>query len=82
MLGEKVEEFIKRKAASVCSNIEYFMAAIMAATLFVVSFKFQVNNGTHSMPLNNYTVFVGPPTTGKSIAIKKTCVHEPLAEHS
>ena len=59
MFGEKVGEFIKQKAVSLSSNVGYFTAAIMAATSFVVSLKSQVNIGTHSMPLNNYTVFVG-----------------------
>ena len=59
MFGEKVGEFIKKKAVSVSSCVGYIMAAIMAATSFVVSLKAQVNIGTHSMPLNNYTVFIG-----------------------
>ena len=51
------------------SNNGYFTSSIISAAGFITSLQSELDFGTHKMPLNTYSIFVGPPTLGKSVAI-------------
>ena len=70
-------EFVKLKAEAMSSNQGYFTTAVLATTGFLASHQSIMDLKTHHMPLNTYSAFVGPPTTGKSVAIAK-CSQEPI----
>ena len=69
IFSPSVAKFLNTHATSTSSNIGYFTATVLATTAFIVSLKSKVDMGTHTTTLNCYTVFVGPPMSGKSVAI-------------
>jgi hypothetical protein len=50
----------------------------LTATSFIIAEKNVIKNRSQEMPANMYVVFVGPPTTGKSPALKEGAL-EPMA---
>lgn len=78
LFPHNVWSFIKQKAASLSTNAGYVATTLITTTAFVAGMKTTLINGSQEMPLNLYTVFVGPPTTGKSQALKE-CAVSPMS---
>jgi len=74
----QVWEFIQRKANSLSTNAGYVGTSLIATTAFVAGMETTVIYGSHEMPLNLFSIFVGPPTTGKSQALKE-CAASPIS---
>lgn len=72
-----VSEFIRKMAQSVSSCEAYFIPSLITTTSFVAGMNSVVVNKSQTMPLNMFTVVVGPPTTGKSAAMSE-CSMNPL----
>ena len=77
IFSKEVSEFIRKKAVLMSSNAGYFVASMLTTAGFIASMKSRMNLGTHEMPINLFTIFVGSPTSGKSIAIS-SCVQNAL----
>ena len=71
VFSPSTSEFVLKKASSINSNAGYLISALLTTTLFVLSLsaKLTTYNGFQTI-LNIYTIFVGPPSTGKSQAFK------------
>ncbi len=76
---EPVYEFIKNKAIALSTSIGYMVPCLLTTTAFVTGLNgTTVSSSTdHRTTLNLYSVVVGPPTTGKSQAMKE-CAMDPL----
>ena len=72
-----VGEFVRNVSHSVSSSEGYFVPCLISTTAFLVGTGSLIARGDQLMPLNLYTVVIGPPTTGKSIALSQ-CSMEPL----
>ena len=72
---EEVWTFIQRKAESLSTNAGYVTTTLLTTTAYVAGMTTTLISGAQEMPLNLFTVFVGPPTTGKSQAIKECAVN-------
>ncbi|KAJ8050774.1 hypothetical protein HOLleu_04102 [Holothuria leucospilota] len=70
VFSEPVSRFISRKATSINSNMGYLLSALLTSALFVLSMSMQLSTFTGFETVPNI-VFVGPPSTGKSQAIKE-----------
>lgn len=66
----RVAEFVKKKAASIGSCPGYLVPCLLAN-------KSTIRCGPQEMPCNLFMVFVGPPGTGKSQALKEASL-QPL----
>ena len=62
-----------------CSYPRYLGLCLLTSTAYVISQNFLVRNGSQDMPVNLFTVFVGPPGTGKSQALKEGAL-QPMAD--
>ena len=71
LFSPRVSKFIKQKAASLGSCPGYLVPCLLTSTAYVISQNFLVRNGSQDMPVNLFMVFVGPPGTGKSQALKE-----------
>ncbi len=76
---EPAYEFIKNKAIALSTSIGYMVPCLLTTTAFVTGLNgTTVSSSTeHRTTLNLYSVVVGPPTTGKSQAMKE-CAMDPL----
>ena len=76
---DRVYEFITNKATALSTSVGYMVPCLLATTAFVTGLNgTTVSSSTdHKATLNLYSVVVGPPTTGKSQAMKQ-CAIEPL----
>ena len=74
----KVWSFILNKSHSISTNPGYVSATLITTTAFMAGTATTLKTATQEMPLNIYSIFVGPPTTGKSQAIKE-CAISPMA---
>ena len=72
-----VRTFIQNKAVSMSSAIGYFVPCILSTTSFVVGLNSLISHNEQTFPCNLYTMVIGPPTTGKSPAMKE-CAVDPL----
>ena len=72
-----VWNFIDNKSYSLSTNPGYISTSLITTTSFIAGSASTLVTGTQEMPLNIYSIFVGPPTTGKSQAIKE-CVVSPM----
>ena len=79
LFSPRVSEFVKQKAASLGSCPGYLVPCLLTSTAYVISQNFLVRNGSQDMPVNLFTVFVGPPGTGKSQALKEGAL-QPMAD--
>ena len=79
LFSPRVSEFVKQKAASLGSCPGYLVPCLLTSTAYVISQNFLVRNGSQDMPVNLFTVFVGPPETGKSQALKEGAL-QPMAD--
>ena len=77
IFNSAVGEFVKNTSLSLSSCEGYFVPCLISTTAFIVGTASLIARRDQLMPLNLYTVVVGPPTTGKSIALSKSCM-EPL----
>lgn len=66
LFPDDVWSFIQKKAASLSTNAGYVATCLLTTTSFVGGLGATLTNGSQEMPLNLYSIFVGPPTTGKS----------------
>ena len=78
LFPHNVWSFIEQKAASLSTNAGYVATSLLTTTAFVAGMQTTLVNGSQEMPLNLYSVFVGPPTTGKSQALKE-CAVSPMS---
>ena len=62
-----------------CSCPGYLGLCLLTSTAYLISQNFLVRNGSQDMPVNLFTVFVGPPGTGKSQALKEGAL-QPMAD--
>ena len=76
---DRVFEFVTNKATALSTSIGYMVPCLLTTTAFVTGLNgTTVSSSTdHRTTLNLYSVVVGPPTTGKSQAMKE-CAMEPL----
>ncbi|XP_020915082.2 uncharacterized protein LOC110252595 [Exaiptasia diaphana] len=69
---ENVWEYLSNTATSTSTSIGYLIPCILASTAFIASKKGSlIHHKNHDMPFNLYILFVGPPSTGKSQALKQ-----------
>lgn len=71
LFPEAVAKFVQNKAESLSSCPGYWVPCLLAFTAFVIAGNNVIQTRSHEMPANLYIVFVGPPTTGKSPALKE-----------
>ena len=71
LFPEAVAKFVQNKAESLSSCPGYLVPCLLASTAFVIAGNNVIQTRSHEMPANLYIVFVGPPTTGKSPALKE-----------
>lgn len=57
------------KSHSLSTNPEYVSSSLLTRTAFIASSTSTLSTATQEMPLNMYSIFVGPPKTGKLQAI-------------
>ena len=69
-----VWNFIINKSHSLSTNPGYVSTSLITTTSFIAGSASTLVTTTHEMLLNIYSIFVGPPTTGKSQAIKECAV--------
>lgn len=69
--------FIINKSNSINTNPGYVTSCLITTTAFKAGSTTTITTTTQEMPLNLYAIFVGPPTTGKSQAIKE-CAASPM----
>ena len=74
----EVWSFILNKSHSISTNPGYVSSTLITTTAFMAGTATTLKTATQEMPLNIYSIFVGPPTTGKSQAIKE-CAISPMA---
>ena len=67
----RVAEFVNKKAASIGSCPGYLVPCLLSTTAYVVAEHHLIRCGPQEMPSNLYMVFIGPPGTGKSQALKE-----------
>lgn len=77
LFPENVYNFIRKKAVSMSSCIGYFVPCLLSTSSFVVGLNSSILNGGQRFPCNLYIMIIGPPTTGKSPAMKE-CAVDPL----
>ena len=77
---EDVWEFIQRKADSRSTSTGFLVPCLSTTTAFVAGMHSSstIQNRSNKMPLNLYTIFVGPPATAKSQALKD-CASKPMS---
>ena len=73
----RVAEFVNKKAASIGSCPGYLVPCLLATTAYLTADKSTIRCGPQEMPCNLFMVFVGPPGTGKSQALKEASL-QPL----
>ena len=71
LFPEAVATFLQNKAESLSSCPGYLVPCLLASTAFVIAGNNVIQTRSHEMTANLYIVFVGPPTTGKSPALKE-----------
>ena len=70
--NDNVWEFLQKKAASLSTSVGYLVPCILTSTAFVASTGSLISHNQHdSVPFNLYFIFVGPPSTGKSQALRE-----------
>ena len=69
-----VWNFIINKSHALSTNLGYVSTSLITTTSFIAGSASTLVTTTQEMPLNLYSIFVGPPTTGKSQAIKECAV--------
>ena len=79
IFSPSVSEFIKKTAQSVSSCEGYFIPSLITTTSFVAGMNSIVVNKGQTMPLNMFSVIVGPPTTGISAAMSECILYESFA---
>lgn len=75
----EVFQFIQNQATAMSSSVGYIVPCLLTTTAFVTSLNGSslCSRSGQKMPLNLFSVVVGPPTTGKSQAMKE-CSVDPL----
>ena len=66
-----VWNLIHSKSNALSTNAGYVSTSLITTTAFLAGTGSILRIGPQEMPLNIYSIFVGPPTTGKSQAIKE-----------
>ena len=64
-------EFLQKIAASLSTSVGYLVPCILTSTAFVASTGSLISHKQHEIPFNLYFIFVRPPSTGKSQALKE-----------
>ena len=70
----QIAEYLNKVASSMSTNIGYLVPSILTSTSFISAKKSLINHKQQDMPFNLYMIFVGPPSTGKSQAIKEAAI--------
>ena len=80
LFPDDVWTFIQKKADSLSTNAGYVATTLITTTAFVGGLGATLigTSGSQEMPLNLYSIFVGPPTTEKSQALKE-CAASPMS---
>ena len=71
LFNDNVWEFLQKKAASLSTSVGYLVPCILTSTAFVASTGSLISHKQHEIPFNLYFISVGPPSTGKSQALKE-----------
>ena len=71
LFPENVFEFIEQSALSMSSCVGYLVPCLLSTTAFVMGLNSLISNESRCFPCNLYVMVIGPPTTGKSRAMKK-----------
>ncbi|CAB4027166.1 Hypothetical predicted protein [Paramuricea clavata] len=75
IMPENINNFIKHKATSVNTSIDYLSPTILATISYLLTrAKATISSVNYVQPTNLYTIFVGYPGTGKSSAIEYGCL--------
>ena len=72
MFEENLHEFLNLRSTSIGTNIAYLYLAMLNVENFILSNNgstFEVRRG-YNVNLNIFTIFIGPPGTGKSLISK------------
>lgn len=75
---ENVWAFLTNTASSLSTSAGYLVPSILASTAFLASKHSLISHKNHDMPFNLFILFVGPPSTGKSQALKHAA-HLPMS---
>lgn len=67
LFSEHVWLFLKNKAASLSSNVGFIVASIITTCAYIAGLHAKIFSYGREMPLNVYTIFLGPPGTGKAL---------------
>jgi len=70
LFEDNVWEFLQKKAAALSTSVGYLIPSLLSTTAFVASTGSTIKHN-HEIPFNLYLIFVGPPSTGKSQALKE-----------
>lgn len=70
----EVWSFILNKSHSISTNPGYVSSTLITTTALMAGSTTGLKTATQEMPLNIYAIFVGPPTTEKSQAIKECAI--------
>ena len=82
LFDAEVGTFVDLQAKSLSTNRGYLMSCIITTTAFISSTLCTIESFGTTFPINLYSIFIGPPTSGKSQAIREcsTSPIESLAE--
>jgi hypothetical protein len=79
LFPEVVYSFMEKKSLALTSCIGYLVPCLLTTTAFVVSIDSLISNESHTFPSNIYMMIIGPPTTGKSPAMRDCAVNPMIA---
>ena len=71
LFDHRVSDFLQRKADSLSTSAGFLVPSLITTTALVAGMNSTISHGSHEMPINLFSIFVAPPTTGKSQAIKE-----------
>ena len=74
---EEVWAFLCNKAKAISTNVGYLVASIISTCAYVAGINSKISSNGREMPLNLFTIFMGPPGTGKSQVLKQ-CTQESI----
>lgn len=70
LFDDNVWQYINHQAASLSTSVGYLVLTLLTTTAFIASTGATIKH-KHEIPFNLYAIFVGPPSTGKSQALKE-----------
>ena len=74
---EDISDFLKLRASAIGTNIGYYAMCVLTTICYLLSSNFTKINvhGELKFEMNLFSIFVGPPSTGKSPTFKDAITH-------